>query len=440
MKINRYLVRSTLVGALGGLLFGFDTAVISGTTRTLIPTFALTPRQLGITVASALAGAVIGAIFAGIPGEKYGRRASLRVMALLYVLSAFGCAFAWNWPLLLVFRFIGGLGVGGSSVLGPMYIAELAPAKLRGRLVGTFQINIVVGILLAYLSNYLIGTMHMGLHEWRWELGVSAVPAILFFVMLFGIPDSSRWLVSKSRNTEALDVLKLTGAPDSEAELKEIVDSLHFERATEPLFQKRYLFPIMLAVITGAFNQLSGINAILYYLNDIFAKAGFSQVSGDLQAVAVGATNLVFTLVGMSLIDRAGRKWLMLVGCVGLTFCLGGVSAVFWTHSHQAWLVWLLMAYIACFAASQGAVTWVYIGEIFPTRVRAKGQSLGSSSHWVMNAIISGIFPTLAAKSGAYPFVFFGAMMALQFFLVLFLYPETKGISLEEMQTRLKIS
>jgi sugar porter (SP) family MFS transporter len=439
MKINRYLVRSTLVGALGGLLFGFDTAVISGTTRTLVPTFSLDPRQLGITVASALAGAVIGAMFAGIPGEKYGRRLSLRVMALLYVASAFGCAFAWSWPSLLIFRFIGGLGVGGSSVLGPMYIAELAPAKLRGRLVGTFQINIVVGILLAYLSNYLIGTSHLGMHEWRWELGVSAIPAILFFAMLFGIPDSSRWLVSKSRNHEALEVLQLTGVPDSEAELKEIVESLHFERSTEPLFQKRFLFPIVLAVITGAFNQLSGINAILYYLNDIFAKAGFSRVSGDLQAVAVGATNLVFTLVGMSLIDKAGRKWLMLVGCVGLTVCLGGVSAIFWTHSHQAWLVWLLMAYIACFAASQGAVTWVYIGEIFPTRVRAKGQSLGSSSHWVMNAIISGIFPTLAAKSGAYPFMFFGLMMALQFFLVLFLYPETKGVSLEEMQHRLKI-
>jgi len=437
--LNRYLVRSTLVGALGGLLFGFDTAVISGTTRTLVPTFSLSPNQLGITVASALAGAVIGAIFSGIPGEKYGRRASLRVMALLYVLSAFGCAFAWNWPALLIFRFVGGLGVGGSSVLGPMYIAELAPARLRGRLVGTFQINIVIGILLAYLSNYLIGTLHFGLLEWRWELGVSAIPAILFFAMLFGIPDSSRWLVSKSRNSEALDVLKLTGTPDSEAELQEIVESLHFERATEPLFQKRYYFPILLAIITGAFNQLSGINAILYYLNDIFAQAGFSRVSGDLQAVAVGATNLVFTLIGMALIDKAGRKWLMLVGCVGLTFCLGGVSAVFWTHSHQGWLVWLLMAYIACFAASQGAVTWVYIGEIFPTRVRSKGQSLGSSSHWIMNAIISGIFPTLAAKSGAYPFIFFGAMMALQFLLILFHYPETKGISLEQMQHRLKI-
>ncbi len=439
MKLNRYLVRSTLVGALGGLLFGFDTAVISGTTRTLVPSFSLTPAQLGITVAAALAGAVIGAIFSGLPGERYGRRASLRAMALLYVASAIGCAFAWNWPVLLFFRFIGGLGVGGSSVLGPMYIAELAPARLRGRLVGTFQINIVIGILLAYLSNFLIGTFHFGLSEWRWELGVSAVPAAAFFLMLFSIPDSSRWLVSRSRIDEARDVLELTGTPDSEEEIKEIVESLHSERATEPLFQRRYLFPIMLAIITGAFNQLSGINAILYYLNDIFAQAGFNRVSGDLQSVAVGATNLVFTFLGMSLIDKAGRKWLMLVGCIGLTICLGGVSAVFWTHSHQAWLVWLLMAYIACFAASQGAVTWVYIGEIFPNRVRSKGQSLGSSAHWILNFAISLVFPALAAKSGAYPFIFFGSMMALQFFLVLFLYPETKNISLEEMQHRLKL-
>ena len=439
MKLNRYLVRSTLVGALGGLLFGFDTAVISGTTRTLVPSFQLTPSQLGITVASALAGAVIGAIFSGIPGERFGRRASLRAMALLYVASAIGCAFAWSWPVLLIFRFIGGLGVGGSSVLGPMYIAELAPARLRGRLVGTFQINIVIGILLAYLSNYAIGTFHTGMAEWRWELGVSSLPAALFFLMLFSIPDSSRWLVSKSRIDEARGVLELTGTPDSEEEIREIVESLHSERATEPLFQKRYLFPIALAIITGAFNQLSGINAILYYLNDIFAQAGFSRVSGDLQSVAVGATNLIFTFVGMSLIDKAGRKWLMLVGCVGLTICLGGVSAVFWTHSHQAWLVWLLMAYIACFAASQGAVTWVYIGEIFPNRVRSKGQSLGSSAHWILNFAISLVFPAVAARSGAYPFIFFGAMMALQFFLVLFFYPETKNISLEQIARRLKI-
>ena len=439
MKLNGYLLRSTIVGALGGLLFGFDTAVISGTTRTLVPYFHLNARQLGLTVSSALLGAVLGAIFSGIPGEKFGRRDSLRAMAFLYVLSAVGCAFAWSLPALMVFRFLGGLGIGGSSVLGPMYISEIAPARLRGRLVGAFQINIVVGILLAYFSNYLIGLLHLGLAEWRWQLGISALPAIFFLVMLFVIPRSPRWLSTQSRIPEAREVLELTGSPNTEAELKEIVDSIHLDRASEPLFQRRYRFPIMLAIITGAFNQLSGINAILYYLNDIFARAGFDPRHSDLQAVAVGATNLVFTLLAMTVIDKVGRKWLMLVGCVGLTLCLGAISALFWTHTHPTWLVWLLMAYIACFASSQGAVTWVYIGEIFPTRVRSKGQSLGSSAHWVLNFAISFAFPVIAAKSGAYPFMFFGAMMALQFFLVLFLYPETKGISLEAMEQRLHI-
>jgi MFS transporter, SP family, arabinose:H+ symporter len=439
MALNSTLIKSTVVAALGGLLFGFDTAVISGTTRTLVPYFHLNAHQLGLTVAIALLGAVLGAIFSGIPGEKFGRRDSLRAMAILYFLSAIGCAIAWNLTALMVFRFLGGLAIGGSSVLGPMYISEIAPAHLRGRLVGTFQVNIVIGILLAYFSNYLIGRLNFGLAEWRWQLGVSAIPAFFFLVMLFVIPRSPRWLSTQNRLREARDVLELTGSPNSDAELKEIIASIHLDRASEPLFQRRYRFPIMLAIITGAFNQLAGINAILYYLNDIFAKAGFDPRHSDLQAVAVGATNLVFTLLAMSIIDKVGRKWLMLVGCVGLTICLGAITALFWTHTHQNWLVWLLMAYIACFASSQGAVTWVYIGEIFPTRVRAKGQSLGSSAHWILNFIISFAFPTIAARSGAYPFLFFACMMALQFFLVLFLYPETKNISLEAMEHQLHI-
>ena len=442
MKLNAYLAKSTVVAALGGLLFGFDTAVISGTTSALTITYSLSPKLLGITVASAIWGTVLGAMLAGIPGERFGRRNSLRGLAILYLISSLGCAFAWSWSSLVLFRFIGGLGIGGSSVLGPMYIAEVAPAKLRGRLVGLFQFNVVFGILLAYFSNYLIVLRHFGASEWRWEFGVAAIPAVLFFVMLFTIPRSPRWLVTKGRVDEARTVLKLTGDENYERDLQAIVESIDVEQkhAAEKLFSRKYLFPIFLAVSIGMFNQLAGINAILYYLNDIFASAGFSKVSGNLQAVAVGATNLLFTMLAMSVIDKIGRKTLLLVGSVGTAICLAGVSVIFFTGRHQSFLVWLLIGYIAFFAFSQGAVIWVYIAEVFPNTVRAKGQSLGSFSHWFMNALISGIFPLMAASSGAYPFVFFSVMMVLQFFVVLFVYPETKGFTLEEMQKQLGIS
>jgi SP family arabinose:H+ symporter-like MFS transporter len=439
--MNANLAKATAVGALGGLLFGFDTAVISGTTHALTITYGLSPVALGVTVAMALVGTIIGAMTAGIPGQKWGGRETLRILAVFYVISALGCAFAWNWHALLAARFIGGLGIGGSSVLGPVYIAELAPAKTRGRLVGTFQINIVIGILLAYLSNYLIGLLGLGAMEWRWQLGIAAIPAFLFLVLLFGIPPSSRWLVTRKRVDEARTVLQMMGADNPEGELREIVDSIHLERlqTSEPLFSWKYRFPLFLAITIGMFNQLSGINAILYYLNDIFAAAGYSKVSGDLQAVAVGGMNLAATLLGMSLIDKLGRKTLLLIGSVGTAACLFGVSWVFFTNSHQSYLLVFLIAYIAFFAISQGAVIWVYISEVFPNRVRAKGQSVGSSSHWIMNAIIAFTFPQLAKSSGAYPFVFFGAMMVVQFFVVLSFYPETKGYSLEEMQHRLGI-
>ncbi len=441
MKLNSYLLKSTIVAALGGLLFGFDTAVIAGTTHALTEIFHLSPAALGMTVASALWGTIIGSILAGIPGDRFGRRDSLRAMAVLYVVSALGCALAWNWTSLVLFRFIGGLGIGGSSVLGPMYIAEVAPAKLRGRLVGLFQFNIVFGILLAYLSNYILGTMGIGVAEWRWKLGISAVAALLFLLLLFGIPRSPRWLVKKQRISEARDVLRMTGEDNYEKELQEIIVSIDAEHVTsDSLFSWKYRLPIFLAVSIGMFNQLAGINAILYYLNDIFAYAGFNKVSSDLQAVAIGGTNLLFTMLAMSVIDRIGRKTLLLIGSVGTAVCLGGVAAVFLTNSHQNFLVWLLIGYIAFFAFSQGAVIWVFISEVFPNRVRAKGQSLGSFSHWFMNALISGIFPLLAASSGGYPFVFFSLMMCLQFFVVLFVYPETKGVSLEQMQKKLGIA
>jgi sugar porter (SP) family MFS transporter len=441
MTINSHVIKSTVVGALGGLLFGFDTAVISGSTHALTQIYHLSPALLGVTVFSALMGTVIGAMGAGIPGQRFGRRDSLRVMAVLYVISALGCAFAWSWHALIFFRFIGGLGIGGSSVLGPMYIAEIAPTEWRGRLVGFFQVNIVVGILLAYVSNFLIGTMNLGAQEWRWQLGVSGVPAIIFLVTLFGIPRSPRWLVMQMKFDEALIVLRLTGIPQPKEELDEIVASVHMERSgsTDPLFSRRYRLPIFLAITVGMFCQLSGINAILYYLNDIFALAGASKVSGDLQAVAVGAANLVATLLAMSVIDKIGRKKLLLFGTVGLAVCLSVVSYIFFTHRHLEWLVWLLMIYIAFFAVSQGAVVWVYISEVFPTRVRSKGQSLGSSSHWITNALISLVFPLMAVSSGAYPFMFFAAMMVIDFFLVLFYYPETSNVSLEHLQTSLAI-
>ena len=439
MKAN--LAKAAVVGALGGLLFGFDTAVISGATAALTNGYSLTPEQLGLTVSMALIGTVIGAMTAGIPGQKYGGRETLRFLAVCYVVSALGCAFAWNWYVLLAARFIGGIGIGGSSVLGPVYIAELAPAKMRGRLVGMFQINIVIGILLAYLSNYIISSLNLGASEWRWQLGIAAVPAALFLVLLFGIPPSSRWLVTQNRVDEARKVLQQMGAEDPEGELREIVEAIHVDQLqeSEPLFQRKYRLPIFLAITIGMFNQLSGINAILYYLNDIFGAAGYSKMSGSLQAVAIGSMNLLATLLAMSVIDKLGRKTLLLIGAIGTAICLFGVAEVFYTKSHQSSLLLLLVAYIAFFAISQGAVIWVYISEVFPTRVRAKGQGLGSSSHWVMNALIAFIFPQVAKTSGGAPFVLFGAMMLLQFFVVLFFYPETKGVTLEQLQHKLGI-
>jgi SP family arabinose:H+ symporter-like MFS transporter len=440
-KINRVFLQSICAGALGGLLFGFDTAVIAGTTDSLRTLFNLTPGQLGFTVSSVLWGTVIGSMTAGMMGERLGGRESLRILAGFYAISALGCAFAPNWTFLLVARFIGGLGIGGSSVLGPVYLAEIAPAKWRGRLVGSFQINIVLGVLAAYLSNYLIGRANLGSAEWRWQFGVAAGPALLFLLLLFGIPPSARWLATKGRVQEAANVLRQLGSDSPDAELAEIVKSIGQtgQADAEPLFKPKYRRPIFLAVSIAMFNQLSGINAITYYLNDIFSMAGFSKMSSSLQAVAFGAMNLTATLLGMSLIDRLGRKTLLLFGSVGMVLTLSGIAAVLLGRAPRGTLLYLLIGYIFFFAISQGAVIWVYLSEVFPNRVRAKGQSLGSSTHWVMNALISGFFPLMATRSGAYPFAFFAVMVALQFFVVLFCFPETKGFTLEEIEHRLGI-
>lgn len=439
--MNRYLIRAAVVGALGGLLFGFDTAVIAGTIDQLTVVFHLTPFTLGLTVFVALAGTVLGALVSGVLGQRIGGREALRIMAVLYTVSAIGSASAWNWDVLMLARFIGGVGIGGSSVLGPVYIAELAPAKWRGRMVGMFQINIVLGILLAYLSNYIITLLHRGSSQWRWEFGVAILPSAIFLALLYGIPRSTRWLVTTQRTDEALAVLKLMGAPNSQAELDEIIESVHIERgaAAEPLFNGRYTVPILLAISIGLFNQLSGINAILYYANYIFGSAGFSADSAALQTVGVGLVNLLATFLGMSLIDKLGRKTLLLIGALGMTVALSGVALIFHAQTFQGALVWLLILFIIFFAISQGSVIWVYIAEIFPSRVRSKGQSVGSSSHWIMNAIIAGAFPYVAAKSRSVPFAFFAAMMLLQFVLVLVYYPETKGRSLEQIQADLNL-
>ncbi len=442
MKLTGTLVKSTIVAALGGLLFGFDTAVISGTTAALQSHFALSEDAKGFTVAIALIGTIFGALFASVPGNKYGRRDSLRGMALLYLISAIGCAIAWDWYSLLFFRLIGGLGIGGSSVLGPMYIAEIAPAKWRGRLVGFFQFNVVAGILVAYLSNYLIRERHLGAQDWRWMLGVAALPALFFLGMLFVIPRSPRWLVQKSRLGEARETLTAIGEENVEAELQDIVKSVDVEHGhgQETLYQAKYGLLIFIAVSMGMFNQLSGINAILYYLNEIFAKAGFTGVSGDKQAVLIGFTNLCFTTLAMTIIDKVGRKTLLLIGSVGCAVSLAGAATIFLTNSHEDLLVWALVMFIASFAFSQGAVIWVYLSEVFPTRVRAQGQSLGSFTHWAMNAAISWVFPSLAAKSRGLPFVVFSLMMVVQFVVVLTVYPETKGVTLEDMQKKLGIA
>jgi SP family arabinose:H+ symporter-like MFS transporter len=441
MTLSSALVKSTVVAALGGLLFGFDTAVIAGTTAALSRFYALTSAGLGLTVSIALWGTVIGALSASVPGDRYGRRDSLRVMATFYLVSALGCALAFNWSSLVVFRFIGGLAVGGSSVLGPMYIAEIAPAKWRGRLVGFFQFNVVSGILLAYLSNYAIGLQGLGATEWRWKLGVAAAPAALFFLMLFVIPRSPRWLVQKGRTQEARAVLELIGEENVDSELSDMKAAVEIERlyGQERLFSARNRLPVFLAVTIAMFNQLSGINAILYYLNDIFARAGFSKVSGDKQAMAIGLTNLIFTMLAMSVIDKVGRRKLLITGSVGTAACLGGVATIFWTGRYEGLLVWLLVGFIASFAFSQGAVIWVYLSEVFPTSVRAKGQSLGSSTHWVMAALISWGFPIVAEYSKPGPFVFFAAMMVVQLFVVATIYPETKGVTLEEMEKKLAL-
>ena len=440
VRLNRIVVESTITAALGGLLFGFDTAVIAGVTGALTDRFHLTAWTLGVAVGIALWGTVLGAAVGGYAGDRWGRRYSLRILAVLFSLSAIGCGLSWDLTSFILFRLIAGIAIGASSVVGPMYIAEIAPASWRGRMVGSFQVNIVFGILVAYFSNYVIGTINLGAAEWRWKIGVSAIPAILFFLMLFRIPRSPRWLIEKGNMREAREVLIKIAGDAAPQEQLEIEESLASDRAAgnQPLFSRRYQVPVMLAITIAVFNQFSGINPTLYYLNAIFEKAGFSKTSGDLQAVGIGATNLIFTMVAMSIIDKVGRKLLLLVGSVGTCVCLSLVAFLFYTGLHQNLLIIPLVGFVAFFAVSQGSVIWVYISEVFPNSVRGKGQSLGSFTHWVVCASLATGFPYVAHLSASGPFIFFAAMMVLQFIVVLKFFPETKGYTLEQLQHRLE--
>ena len=437
------LLLSAAIAALGSLLFGFDTAVISGTTEALRHVFVLNDNLLGFTVSSALLGTMLGALSAGRPADWWGRQRVLTLLAVFFLVSALGCAAAWNWSALLFFRFIGGAAVGGASVVCPMYITEIAPAKRRGFLVAVSQLNIVVGILLAYFSNYLVAYL-LGAENplaWRWMFGVMALPSVAFFAATLVIPESPRWLVKGRRSAEATAVLARLGHEDPVRECREIEESLAAQvpGATEHLFQRRYLRPLLLALMIAAFNQLDGINAVIYYTADIFRMAGADKGGALMESVIVGLTNLLMTFVGMALIDRVGRKALLLVGSVTFVFSHLLAAWVFATHA-QGWIVIAaLMGVVGSHAYSQGAVVWVVINELLPNAVRASGSSAACFLMWTLCAAIGWVFPIIAHASGAFAFGFFALMMVLQFVLVWKFLPETKGVTLEDMQKGLDL-
>jgi SP family arabinose:H+ symporter-like MFS transporter len=440
MRPNAKLMQASLTGALGGLLYGFDTVVISGIIDSVAKLYSLSPTGVGLTVAASPVGNILGCFCAGVIGQRIGTRSALRIAAAVYLCACLAAAFSICWPMLLAARFVGGMAIGACSVLGPVYITELSPAQWRGRLVGLFQINVVSGILIGLISNYLVRAANLGALEWHVMLGVAAVPTLIFLIMLLSIPLSPRWSVSRNQIDEALKVLSLVGAPDPKAELADIQSALQSEHATvhEPVFQWKYRYPLFLAIAIGAFNQLTGINAIFSYVHSIFTAAGFSQLSSDSQGIAIGATNLLFTLVGMAMIDKFGRKSLLIVGAIGTALCLSGVARVFYSNSHQSALLGLLVGFIAFFALSQGLVVFVYIGEVFPNAVRSKGQGVGNASLATINTTILFTFPILAHhfNAGA-PFVFFAAATVVQLIVVILFFPETKGQTLEQLQRKL---
>lgn len=435
MKYKKVFVWSVIT-ALGGFLFGFDTAVISGVEKTIQSVFALSPVQHGLVISSALIGTVIGAIFASRPADKWGRRPVLIAIALLYLLSAVGCAFSNGPVLLFIFRLIGGFGVGASSVVAPMYISEISPANVRGRMTAMFQLNVITGMLVAYTSNWLLYDALD--NAWRMMLGVEGVPAFLFFLLLFRVPESPRFLLMKSRKEEAKKVLQTIDASSVEENVIAIEeDILQASRQGGKLFVKAYRKPIMIAFLVAMFNQFCGINAVLYYAARIFESSGLSSGDSLFHSVIVGAVNFAFTLVGTVLIDKVGRKKLLFIGSVGMTVCLATIAFVFYSATPSPMLLLIsLLVYIAFFAMSTGAVIWVIISEVFPNQIRGKGQSFGSFTHWSLAALITFCFPIIANVGNvglSATFLFFAIMMVFQAIFAKRWLPETSCRSLEEI-------
>ena len=432
----------SLTSALAGFLFGFDTVVISGAEKTIQALWGLSPGLHGIAMASALYGTVVGSLLGGWPADRFGRKATLLWIGLLYFLGAVGSGLAPNVSVFILARVIGGLGIGISTVVAPMYISEIAPPKHRGRLAGMFQFNIVFGILIAFVSNALLAGI--GVNAWRWMLGVAAFPSLLYVVFCFGLPESPRWLlVKKGDREQGLQVLQRIepAVPKQQiaAEADAIIAASSEQVTSGHFWTKRLRKPIMLAILVAFFNQLSGINAILYFAPRIFELTGLGAKAALLQSIGIGITNLVFTFVGLWLIDRLGRRTLLYIGSFGYIASLGLVAWAFFT-GHLAIVPICIFAFIAAHAIGQGAVIWVLISEIFPNRHRAEGQTLGSFTHWIFAALLTTFFPKMVtAFPPGYVFLFFAGMMVLQLIWVKTMVPETKGVPLEQIQKRLAI-
>jgi len=434
----------SITSALAGFLFGFDTVVISGAEQTIQKLWGLSAGMHGLAMGSALYGTVLGSLLGGWPTDKFGRKKTLLFIGVLYVLSAVGCGLANGVGMFIAARVIGGIGIGISTVAAPLYISEIAPPAYRGRLAGMFQFNIVFGIVVAFVSNAIIAKVG-GADAWRWMLGIAAVPSIIYAVMCFGLPESPRWLIGRKGDRPAgLAVLQLIEPEKSSTQLAAHADEIQVaanaeQQVASGFWSWRLRVPILLAFLIAIFNQLSGINAVLYFAPRIFEMTGLGEKAALLQSVGIGITNLIFTFVGLWLIDRLGRRTLLIIGSFGYIASLGLTAWAFFTQ-HYAIVPACIFAFIAAHAVGQGAVIWVFISEIFPNRHRAEGQALGSATHWVFAALLTTFFPKMVTVfAPGYVFLFFCGMMVLQLIWVKFMVIETKGVPLEEMQKKLGI-